>query len=44
MTLKMAVLAPMPRPSVRMKASENPGMRGSVRSARRMSLITALLT
>src|SRR3954465_4028508 len=40
MTLKMAVLAPMPRPSVRMKARENPGMRGSVRSARRRSLIT----
>src|SRR5688572_8762981 len=41
MTLKIAVLAPMPRPSVRMNASENPGMRGKVRSARRISLITA---
>ena len=40
MTLKIAVLAPMPSPSVRMKASENPGIRGKVRSARRMSLIT----
>ena len=28
MTLKIAVLAPMPRPSVRMKASENPGIAG----------------
>src|SRR5262249_51985768 len=38
MTLKMAVLAPMPSPSVRMKASEYPAVRGSVRNARRMSL------
>jgi hypothetical protein len=29
MTLKIAVLAAMPRPSVRMKASENPGARQS---------------
>src|SRR5262245_23497755 len=41
MTLKIAVLAPIPRPSVRMNASENPGMRGRVRSARRISLNTA---
>src|SRR6478672_11853591 len=39
MTLKIAVLAPMPRPSVRMKASEKPGIRGRVRRARRMSSI-----
>ena len=39
MTLKIAVLAPMPRPSVRMKASENPGILGRLRRAIRMSLI-----
>jgi hypothetical protein len=38
-TLKIAVLAPMPRPSVRMNASEKPGIRGSVRRATRMSSI-----
>src|SRR5262245_51707987 len=38
-TLKIAVLAPMPRPSVRMNARANPGMRGRLLRAMRMSLI-----
>ena len=37
--LKMALLAPMPRPSVRMATSAKPGLRSSPRTANRISLM-----
>ena len=43
MTLKMAVFAPMPRPSVSTNATANPGTRARFRNAMRMSLIMGRL-